>query len=52
MIVDSKVSITDYTQYVNSADPKEQEIFLKKHVKSIKHILINYQKKTIKTFMI
>ena len=36
MIVDSKVSITDYTQYVNSADPKEQEIFLKKHVKSIK----------------
>ena len=44
MIVDSKVSITDYTQYVNSSDSKEQEIFLKKHVKSIKHILINYQK--------
>ena len=36
MIVDSKVSITDYTQYVNSSDPKEQENFLKKHVKSIK----------------
>ena len=36
MIVDSKVSITDYTQYVNSNDTKEQEVFLKKHVKSIK----------------
>ena len=36
MIVDSKVSITDYTQYVNSNDTKEQEVFLKKHIKSIK----------------
>lgn len=36
MIVDSKVSITDYTRYINSAEPSEQESFLKAHVKSIK----------------
>lgn len=35
MIIDSKVSLTDYERYVN-ADDNEQELFLKAHINSIK----------------
>lgn len=35
MIIDSKVSITDYNRYINSEDG-EKEVFLKAHVNSIK----------------
>jgi DNA recombination protein RmuC len=36
MIVDSKVSLTAYEQFVNSEDENEQERFLKEHVNSLK----------------
>ncbi len=36
MIVDSKVSLTAYEQYVNSEDENEQERLLKEHVNSLK----------------
>jgi len=36
MIVDSKVSLTAYEQFVNSEDEKEKERFLKEHVASLK----------------
>lgn len=36
MIVDSKVSLTAYEQYVNSEDDLEKERFVKEHVNSLK----------------
>ena len=36
MIVDSKVSLTAYEQFVNSEDEKDKEQFLKEHVNSLK----------------
>ncbi|MBA6155091.1 DNA recombination protein RmuC [Tenacibaculum sp. S7007] len=36
MIVDSKVSLTAYEQFVNTEDENEQERFLKEHVNSLK----------------
>jgi len=36
MIIDSKVSITDYNRYVNADDALEKATFLKAHVNSIK----------------
>jgi len=36
MIIDSKVSITDYNRYVNADDENERVAFLKAHVNSIK----------------
>ncbi len=36
MIIDSKVSITDYNRYVNADDEHEKTAFLKAHVNSIK----------------
>jgi len=36
MIIDSKVSITDYNRYVNADDENERAAFLKAHVNSIK----------------
>lgn len=36
MIVDSKVSLTAYEQYVNSEDDHQQAVFLKAHIDSIK----------------
>ena len=36
MIVDSKVSLTAYEQFVNTDDENEQERFLKEHVNSLK----------------
>ena len=39
MIIDSKVSITDYNRYVNSDNEIEKEAFLKSHINSInKHV--------------
>jgi len=37
MIVDSKVSLTAYEQYVNADDESLKEQYLKKHVVSLKH---------------
>jgi len=37
MIVDSKVSLTAYEQYVNSEDKESKKKFLKEHVKSLKN---------------
>jgi DNA recombination protein RmuC len=36
MIIDSKVSLTAYEQYVNADDEKHKEPFLKEHVNSLK----------------
>lgn len=36
MIVDSKVSLTAYEQYVNSEEEDQQAVFLKAHIESIK----------------
>jgi len=36
MIIDSKVSLTAYEQYVNADDEKQKEQFLKEHVSSLK----------------
>ncbi len=36
MIIDSKVSLTAYEQYVNSDDDNEKALFLKEHVNSLK----------------
>ncbi|WP_443634893.1 DNA recombination protein RmuC [Candidatus Marifrigoribacter sp. Uisw_064] len=39
MIIDSKVSITDYSRFVNAEDEDEKERYLKAHINSInKHI--------------
>jgi len=35
MIIDSKVSLTHYEQYVNSDEENEKEIFLKQHIQSL-----------------
>lgn len=36
LIIDSKVSLTDYTAYTNVEDDKERNLFLSKHLNSIK----------------
>ena len=39
LIVDSKVSLTNYEAYFNEEDEKQKEVYLKKHIESIrKHI--------------
>ncbi len=39
MIIDSKVSLTDYNRYINSENEIEKEAFLKSHINSInKHV--------------
>jgi len=39
MIIDSKVSITDYSRFVNAEDEEEKERYLKAHINSInKHV--------------
>lgn len=35
MIIDSKVSLTHYEQFINSDDDSEKEIFLKQHIQSL-----------------
>ena len=35
MIIDSKVSLTHYEQYINADDDPEKEIFLKQHIQSL-----------------
>lgn len=46
IIIDSKVSLTDYTDYVNATDPKAQETAIGKHICSVrKHIDELYRKK-------
>jgi DNA recombination protein RmuC len=35
MIIDSKVSLTHYEQYINADDDSEKEIFLKQHIQSL-----------------
>ena len=35
MIIDSKVSLTHYEQYVNTDDTEEKEAFLKQHIQSL-----------------
>ncbi len=36
VIIDSKVSLTAYTNYVSTEDPEQQEIFKKQHVQSVR----------------
>ncbi len=39
MIIDSKVSLTDYNRYINSENDNEKEAYLKAHINSInKHV--------------
>lgn len=35
MIIDSKVSLTHYEQYVNSEDEQEKDLYLKQHIQSL-----------------
>ncbi len=35
MIIDSKVSLTHYEQFINSEDETEKEVFLKQHIQSL-----------------
>ena len=37
LIIDSKVSLTAYHDFISSEDPREKEIALKKHIESIKN---------------
>lgn len=55
LIVDSKVSLTAYVEYVNAASPEEKSIALDRHLKSVrKHIdelsKKEYAKKNAKSF--
>ena len=55
LIVDSKVSLTAYVEYVNATSPEEKAAAMEKHLKSIhKHIdelsRKDYAKKTTKSF--
>ena len=36
VIIDSKVSLTDYIDWVNSNDPGQKQLFAEKHLKSVK----------------
>ncbi len=46
MIIDSKVSLTDFERYVSENDENLKQIYLKKHIESIKkHILTLSEKK-------
>ncbi|WP_313113131.1 DNA recombination protein RmuC [Aequorivita sediminis] len=46
MIIDSKVSLTDFERYVSEEDEKMKPVYLKKHIDSIKkHILTLSEKK-------
>lgn len=45
MIVDSKVSLTAYEQFVNSDDEKEKERFLKEHVASLNRHVVQLSEK-------
>ena len=45
MIVDSKVSLTAYEQYVNADDEESREQFLKEHVNSLKRHVVQLSEK-------
>ena len=53
MVVDSKVSLTAYEQFINAEDENEKAVYLKEHVNSLKrHIEQLSEKKIIKTIFV
>jgi len=45
VIIDAKVSLTAYSQYVATDDPKEKEAFRKEHLRSVKNHIDELNKK-------
>lgn len=49
IIIDSKVSLLDYTKYINSENENEKQIFLQKHINSVKNHIIELSRKEYQT---
>jgi DNA recombination protein RmuC len=49
MIIDSKVSLTAYEQYVNSEEENDKQLFLKEHVNSLKRHIEQLSEKKYET---
>ena len=51
VIIDSKVSLTDYIDWVNSKDPDEKQLFAEKHLRSVKAHMDGLAKKNYPAYV-